>query len=74
MDLGLSRSEYAPDCIHHVPGIMNKTADTLSRKFEPGKIFKLPTALDESKEVYPPTRDDRWWKSLSPSSLAAVPS
>ena len=61
--LDIAASEYEPDAVEHLPGVMNFVPDVLSRRFEPGKVFSLPAVLTSAKEVQPPARTMSWWRS-----------
>ena len=72
MALDIASSEYEPDVVEHLPGVMNVVPDKLSRKYEPGKHFTLPEVLSQAKEVHPPERSLSWWRAYS--SRTAPPS
>ena len=40
--LDLADGCFRPDVARHIAGVSNKRADILSRRFQPGKEFKLP--------------------------------
>ena len=64
MALDVAGSEHEPDMIQHTPGVMNTTADVLSRKFQPGQVYTTPAALGNATECTPVPRDRAWWRSL----------
>ena len=55
--LDFSRCSYRPRWHEHIPGVSNIVSDILSRRFQPGKTFKLPTVLQQATEVKVPPRD-----------------
>jgi hypothetical protein len=55
--LTFSEAEFAPDFVSHTPGVSLYVVDALSRRFEPGRAFRLPSCLAECKEVQPKARD-----------------
>ena len=61
--LDLADSTYSLDFAQHVAGVTNGIADTLSRKFQPGKSFAVPQFLVHAKEVPPPVRIASWWRT-----------
>ena len=61
--LDISASEYSPDITVHVPGLANKAADDLSRRWQPGKSAALPAYLLPEHELRLPPRDTTWWRS-----------
>ena len=52
----LGDAAFLPAVYSHIPGISNKIADELSRKYAPGHVFSLPAVLNPECEVSPPTR------------------
>ena len=64
MALVLTDSCYMPWVAEHTPGIQNVVADALSRKFEPGFKFELPSILDGATCCCPPVRDASWYRTL----------
>ena len=46
----------------HTPGVLNSTADWLSRRFAPGSTSTMPRALSEAKERIAPRRDDTFYR------------
>ena len=71
--LDLGTATFKPEVVQHLPGIANVVADSLSRKYEPGKEYKLHPCLQSSKEVKPPPRPLSWWKSLTGFTMPATP-
>jgi len=72
--LDLGKAEYRPDLVQHIPGIVNKVNDCLSRRFQPGQTFHLPQCLLKARPIRPVRRDGKWWKSIvAPSSSSATP-
>ena len=61
--LDLSEASYAIDLVQHVAGVTNGVADVLSRRYQVGKHFVLPTLLQNASETLPPCRDDSWWRT-----------
>ena len=49
--LTLSESCVRPQVVKHTPGVANKLADILSRRFQPGVHFVVPQALVRVPEV-----------------------
>lgn len=71
--LDLGKAEYRPDLVQHIPGIVNKVNDCLSRRFQPGQTFHLPQCLLKARPIRPVRRDGKWWKSIvAPSSSSAI--
>ena len=67
MALDLSEGVYKPDiAAEHVAGVSNKTADVLSRKYEPGAIFQPPAFLDSRSEVVLPRRSRDFYRTMAP--------
>ncbi len=72
--LDLGKAEYRPDLVQHIPGIVNKVNDCLSRRFQPGQTFQLPPCLNKARPIRPVRREEKWWKSIAaPLSSSAVP-
>ena len=63
--LELGDSSFSPQILDHVPGVANKLADTLSRKYQPGVKYKTPQVLQGVEEVTPPVRDKAYYITLS---------
>ena len=61
--LDLADASYAVDFVQHVAGLANGSADSLSRKWQPGKEFVLPSLLASATEVQAPTRCPSWWRN-----------
>jgi hypothetical protein len=62
--LDISEAAYAPDISEHLPGIANITADKLSRKFEPGVSWTLPSSLFRVPEAVVPDRANDYYRTL----------
>lgn len=60
--LDLGRARFRPDLVQHIPGIVNKVKDVLSRRYQAGRKFELPSW--KSCYILPGRRDNGWWKSL----------
>ena len=71
--LDLGTACFKPEVAQHVPGIANVVADSLSRKFEPGKPYVHHPSLANSEEVVPPPRPISWWKSMNGPPLPVIP-
>ena len=71
--LDITDAMYEPQLASHTPGVANVAADALSRRYEPGFAYSLPSVLEHSTEVSPPARDSTWWRTLAsrPSSTPA---
>ena len=63
--LDIGDGSYRPSIVTHIPGISNVIADALSRRFQEGRSFILPIALEGVPEVHPPARSRGYYKSLS---------
>lgn len=63
--LCLGEAEFRPDVGCHVPGVANVTADTLSRRFQPGKAWSLPGCLQGKPETVVGIRNRKWYRTLS---------
>ena len=61
--LDIADAIYEPQLVSHVPGVANKAADALSRKFDPNFEYLLPEVLRHSTEVMPEPRDATWWRA-----------
>jgi len=57
-------ASYTPDVVEHIPGISNKAADLLSRRWEPGKVVSLPIYLTAETEQFGEPRPRAWWKAV----------
>ena len=65
MALEFSRSSYRPRWHQHIPGIANDVADRLSRRFQPGVQFRLPSVLKLAKEDKVSSRVPSFYTCLS---------
>jgi hypothetical protein len=63
MALTLSASCVRPCIVEHTPGVANKLADVLSRRFQPGAIWRLPSALAHTTECVLPPRGAGYYRS-----------
>ena len=64
--LEISDAEFAPEFCNHIPGIANGVADTLSRRYPPGKTFVVPKELANAVDVHPVPHSDGYYRSLTP--------
>lgn len=62
--LDIGDSVYAPDIVEHVSGLLNDTADMLSRKFQPNNVFRIPSILKNVQEVRLLSHSLSWWRSV----------
>ena len=67
--LEIAGAEFGPDVVAHLPGVANGAADSLSRRFQPGRVFVLSPLLVGLEEVEPPERNLAWYLSLRPPSM-----
>ena len=68
--LDFSRCSYRPKWFEHIPGVSNVISDVLSRKYQPGKSFRLPAALKHATETSVPPRDKSFLLCESAASSA----
>ena len=61
--LEIGDSKHRPAIRDHLPGVANKVADVLSRKFCPAVTFTLPTCLKNIPETTVPQRDNSYYES-----------
>ena len=54
-------STHRPSRRSHCPGVANKLADTLSRRYQPQKTFALPQELSKLTETQVQTRDESYY-------------
>ena len=64
MALDIAEGLYTPNLVAHIPGVVNDCADALSRRFQPGKTFQLPSLLAGGTEISVGNRDISFWRSL----------
>ena len=64
--LDVAASEYAPHVAEHIPGVENVLADALSRQFDPGFDFCLPTIFADVPETAVPLRGTDYFRTLQP--------
>jgi len=65
MALDVACGLYSPSVAEHLPGVVNESADALSRRHQPGKTFVLPFLLEHAKERRPGNRSGDWWRSIT---------
>ena len=65
MALDVACGLYSPSVAVHLPGVVNESADALSRRHQPGKTFVLPFLLEQAKERLPDNRTSDWWRSIT---------
>ena len=63
--LDIASACYDPAVVEHVPGIVNKTCDHLSRKFQPGAKFSLPQLLENVPEEKVSLRNQAYFKTVT---------
>ena len=64
MAIDIANAIYEPSVVAHLPGVVNQTADQLSRRFQPGVVYIVPPVCKNAQEVHPPARDKAWWVTL----------
>ena len=64
--LDVADAIYQPQICEHVPGVANIAADALSRKYDPGFRYHLPTVLRGATEIHPELRPPAWWRAACP--------
>ena len=62
----LSEAAFMPRFFHHLPGVMNGFADSLSRLDEPGSRHSIPEALRNERRLHPRRRDETFYTTLAP--------
>ncbi len=63
--LDVADALYAPSVVAHLPGVVNRTADSLSRRYEPSATnWEVPAYLRDTPELVPQRRIRTWWRSL----------
>jgi hypothetical protein len=62
--LTLGQCLFTPSVYSHTPGFSNVIADELSRRYQPGASFTVPSALQGAREDATPRRLPSWWQSL----------
>ena len=60
-------SAFEPRVFHHLPGVANGIADTLSRMAEPGFEGDLPNELVDIAATEVPLRNKHYYKILTTS-------
>ena len=70
--LDIADSLYSPSIVSHIPGVVNRTADSLSRRYAPSEhnAWKVPEYLRNTKELLH-NRNRTWWRSVEPLDLTA---
>ena len=69
MALDIASSAFSPEDVAHIPGIANKAADFLSRRYTPNKpSLSLPSYLPEHLETTCCPRERDWWCALPRSA------
>ena len=63
--LDIGDASFRPSTLEHTPGVTNKVADILSRKFVPDSNFSVPSALAGILQVQVPERRRSWRRTLS---------
>jgi len=66
MALDVAYALYAPHISEHVPGVSNVTCDMLSRKFQPGATYVVPSALAAAKETVLQPRTRAYFRTAAP--------
>ncbi len=61
--LTLAASGVRPCVVEHTPGVANKLADALSRRFQPGTTWQRPAALAQTPECILAPRDALYYRS-----------
>ena len=64
--LDLCEASFRPDVCVHTPGVASKIADAISRKFEPGNCFSIPSCLVSVPYCNVLVRDDVYWRLSAP--------
>ena len=62
----LSEAASMPRLFHHLPGVMNGFADSLSRLDEPGSRHSNPDALRNELRLHSRRRDETFCTTLAP--------
>ena len=68
MALDLAEGRYAYDIVRHLLGKINKLADALSRRWEPGAAPHMPGDLQRVEQTVVEAQTPGWWE------VAAAPS
>jgi hypothetical protein len=63
--LTLAASVVRPRVIEHTPGVANKLADTLSRRYQPGVPWRLPAVIAHIPECILTPRGADYYRSLA---------
>ena len=70
--LDLADGSFRPNLAKHIPGICNTCADSLSRKFCPNVVFKLPECLNDVAEYKTPPRNATYYRAIVPPNFNAT--
>ena len=65
--LDVADALYCPTIVARIPGVVNRTADSLSRRYAPSAQngWEVPDYLQNTMELIP-KRDRTWWRSVEP--------
>ena len=63
--LTLAASVVRPRVIEHTPGVANKLADILSRRYQPGVPWRLPAVIAHIPECMLTPRGADYYRSLA---------
>ena len=63
--LDVAMACYQPAIVEHVPGIANVTCDSLSRKYQPGVAFALPSLLHGVPERVILPREAEFYRTIA---------
>ena len=69
MALDIAASEYTPQIVEHVPGVVNLIPDELSRRYQPGHGFVLPAALSAVAETKLDPRTSSYFRTVAAEKL-----
>lgn len=64
--LTLAEASFRPQVCAHLPGLANKVADALSRRYEPGVRFSVPSFLHGVPEAQCPPREKAFFRTCAP--------
>ena len=67
--LVMARASFQPRYLEHVPGVMNFTADSLSRLWDPSGNYGIPQDLPAELRMQVPDRDRSYYSTLQPNEL-----
>ena len=63
--LTLAASVVRPRIIEHTPGVANKLADALSRRYQPEVQWRLPAVISHIPEYMLAPRSANYYRSLA---------